>query len=54
MTKTEPATANIMAQSVELRGVVVMSEPMAIDVNGIVASANCTKNNNKPSENKNA
>ena len=54
MTKTEPATANMMAQSVELRGVVVMSEPMAIEVNGMVASANWTKNNSKPSERRNA
>jgi len=54
MTKTEPATANMMAQSVELRGVVVMSEPIAIEVNGMVASANWTKNNSKPSERRNA
>jgi len=50
MTNTEPATAKMMTQSVEDNGEVVMSEPMARDVNGIVTSANCTKNNNNPSE----
>lgn len=54
MTNTEAATANMIAQSVELRGVVVMSEPMAMEVNGMVASANCTKNNSKPSDRRNA
>ena len=54
MTNTEPATAKIMTQSVEDNGVVVISEPMAREVNGIVASASCTKNNSNPSESMNA